>query len=686
MFGGVSASGQGGLFGLQVSPSTTPNFKIKRVLVMFKCHFDAGFVNTQAAVVQTYFKDYFPRAIQIASTSREAGNQRYIWTTGSWLLYEYLEQADPAERRRMEQAIAIGDVAWHALPFNWQTELMDRSMVSGGLALSQALDRRFGVITTGAKMTDVPGHTRGLVGPLAEQGVTFLDIGVNGASRPAEVPPLFLWKDSRGATLAVMYHHGYGGIATVPESDLALATVVRSDNSGPHTTAEIQKIYLDLKTQFPNADVIPSNLDAMARAVEPYRNHLPVVTGEIGDTWIYGVASDPLKVARYREIARLRKNWIASGRLKSGDDHDLPLLRRLLLEPEHTWGTDTKKWLDFDHYLPDDLSKMLHTRNYEVVQFSWAEKRNDLFEGIATLPVALQDEALAGIRSLEVHEPEPLHGPPHPAGKELETEHFVLGLDPATGAITRLRNRRTGREWASLDHPLALLSYQTLSQKDYERFFANYIISQADWAKKDFGKPNMEHFGAESRSWVPSLEEVYVEENDHGHRLLARLSIHDPESERSGMAAFPRKMYMELVLPRAEAAIHLNVSWFQKPATRLPEAIWLTFNPVTDLQRGNWTLDKTGEEVSPFEVVPSGNRHMHAVSTGVKYRDPKQTFFVETLDAPLIAVGERSPLNFSNTQPDMSGGVHCNLFNNAWGTNYIMWFGEDMRFRFVLHA
>jgi hypothetical protein len=30
--------------------------------------------------------------------------------------------------------------------------------------------------------------------------------------------------------------------------------------------------------------------------------------------------------------------------------------------------------------------------------------------------------------------------------------------------------------------------------------------------------------------------------------------------------------------------------------------------------------------------------------------------------------------------------VHCNLFNNAWGTNYIMWYGEDMRFRFVIRA
>ena len=59
---------------------------------------------------------------------------------------------------------------------------------------------------------------------------------------------------------------------------------------------------------------------------------------------------------------------------------------------------------------------------------------------------------------------------------------------------------------------------------------------------------------------------------------------------------------------------------------------------------------------------------------------------IHILDAPVMAFGEKSPLNFSKEQPDLSAGVHCNLFNNAWGTNYIMWFGEDMRFRFLLRA
>jgi hypothetical protein len=97
-------------------------------------------------------------------------------------------------------------------------------------------------------------------------------------------------------------------------------------------------------------------------------------------------------------------------------------------------------------------------------------------------------------------------------------------------------------------------------------------------------------------------------------------------------------------------------------------------------------LEKSGESVSPLDVVQSGNRHMHAVSKGFGYKDQSGTFMVETLDAPVVTLGVKSPLPFSNRQPDLSAGVHCNLFNNAWGTNYIMWFGEDMRFRFLLRA
>jgi hypothetical protein len=648
-----------------------PDPEVKRVLVMFKCHFDAGFVDTQAAIVSRYFQKFFPQAISLAAQLRQSGSQRYVWTTGSWLLYEYLEAATPEERSRMEKAIAQGDIAWHALPFSWQTEMMDPSMIAGAIGLSQTLDRRFGRTTTGAKMTDVPGHTRGIIAPLASQGVTFLEIGVNDASTPAQVPPIFLWKAPGGETLAVMYHHSYGGVTRVPNSDLVLATVVRDDNSGPHTLEEVHTTYANLSARFPNAQIVPTNLAEMANALRHYHSGLPVLTEEIGDTWIHGVASDPLKVARYREISRLRLGWLAQNKFKAGDATDVALLRHHLLEIEHTWGTDTKTWLDFDHYTPADLATMLDTKNYKVVQFSWEEKRDDLFAGINALPAPLQQEAQAAVKNLAPTKP--TLSQPKPFGGQLETPHLALAFDSQTGALGRLHNKKTGQDWASPDHLLALFSYQTLSQEDYDVFFKDYVISTEDWAYKDFGKPNMQKYGAKSAVELPTVAALQWEESPQGHHVLAQLAIKDPLA--------PASIYLEYNIPNDEPVIGLNVYWFKKPATRLPEAHWLSFHPIAP-DPASWKLEKSGENVSPQDVVLSGNRHMHALSRGFGYKD----FFVETMDAPVVTIGVKSPLPFSNSQADPSAGIHCNLFNNAWGTNYIMWYGEDMRFRFRLHA
>jgi len=97
-------------------------------------------------------------------------------------------------------------------------------------------------------------------------------------------------------------------------------------------------------------------------------------------------------------------------------------------------------------------------------------------------------------------------------------------------------------------------------------------------------------------------------------------------------------------------------------------------------------VEKSGERISPFDVVASGNRQMHALSKGFEYRQASSIFAVDTIDAPVVALGERNPLAFSTAQPDLTAGIHACLFNNAWGTNYIMWYGEDMRFRFILRA
>jgi len=657
---------------------------VRRVLVVFKCHLDVGFTDTQANVMGRYFSQYYPAAMATAARLREAGKNRYIWTTGSWLLYEYLEQANTEERHRMEQAIEAGDIAWHALPFSWQTELLDRSMIRGCLGFSSTLDERFGRKTIAGKMTDVPGHSRGLVSVLAENGIQLLDIGVNAASTPPDVPDVFKWTAPDGSSIAVLYHkYGYGSVVRVPGSDLAIAVEVRGDNSGPHTEDEINGIYTRLQQQYPGAQINAATLSDVAAGVKAAIPGLPVFTQEIGDTWIYGAPSDPPKIARYREMARVRQEWLAGGKLKVGDADDRQLLRRLALAVEHTWGTDTKRYIDHDHYSPKELAAYVDTPNYQIMEHSWQEKRDDIDAGVANLPAPLRTEAEKRLQGLHMDPPKSLGMHPHDARTMIHTTHFELMLDARTGSIETLTKRDSHHSWASASHPLALFSYQTLSQSDYTAFLAAYVRSKASWAPQDFGKPNLDRFPAKSKTWQPVLRKLWTSENSKSHRVLAELAIEDKTSEQVGLVAWPGKMYLDLVFPKTEPAVQIAFHSLGKAQNRMPEAMWLTFAP--DVSDGaTWSLDKVDQEVSVTDVVRGGGRRMHAVTSKVRCQDGNQRFELTTLDAPVVALGSRSPLNFSEDLPDLHQGVHINLFNNAWGTNYPQWAGGDWTYRFRL--
>lgn len=666
---------------------TPTSAQIHTVLLVTKCHLDVGFTMTQQRVLQRYFDVYFPQAIERAAAQRAGGSEHYTWTTGSWLLYEYLEQAGAAQRKAAEQAIAARDLAWHALPFNWQTEMIDRSMIDGAMAFSRILDERFSVTTTGAKMTDVPGHSRGLVAPLAQAGVRLLDIGVNAASTPPDVPDIFLWREPGGQSVAVIYHrHDYGSVLEIPGTGVAVDVEVRNDNSGPHTADEISAMYIRLRTLYPHAAVRAATFNDVAAVVDTVRLTLPVVTSEIGDTWIYGCASDPSKVAEYRCTARLRQQWIAKGRFVTGDSTDRNLLRRCLLAAEHTWGTDTKTYLDDSHYRPTDLATVLDQPGYTVMRTSWQEKRQNTLDAISHLPDGLKLQAQAAMRATKASIPETQGMHAHDPAQPLETANFTLRLDPATGAIIGLRNKRTGVEWASDSNPLALFTYQTLSPEQYAAYLKHYLVTETDWGPKDFGKPGMERFTPLARDWHPRIERCSVLTDEKGTRAILELAIVDADAERGGNVAWPARLYLELALPVDAPRLDLRLTSLGKISNRLPEAMWLSFAPRA-VTPDSWEMDKVDQPVRADDVVRNGGRAMHAVSGAVRCTQPSgRVFQVHTLDAPVIAFGERSPLNFSPEQPHLSRGMHVCLYNNGWGTNYLQWNSGNWLYRFSLSA
>ena len=651
--------------------------------LIFKTHLDVGFTNYAAVVVKQYFEHYIPNAIQLARTMRRRETaDRFIWTTGSWLIYEYLEQANPQQRLEMENAILHGDIAWHALPFTTHSELMDVDLFRLGLSLSQRLDARFGKQTIAAKFTDVPGHTRGIVPLLAEAGVKFLQVGVNGGSAVPKVPPLFCWQDPTGSEIMVMYEGSYGKTFILPENENALAFGHSMDNLGPQNEDEVASIFSSLRKEHPGANVFASTLNAFAERLLPLKASLPVVRQEIGDSWIHGVGSDPVKVSKFRELLRLRSNWLKDDPGLAQDPDFDRFQRKLLLVPEHTWGMDEKTWLD-DHeaYSAAEFAAAREKSNFRRFESSWAEQRNYITEAIDSLgEKSLAKEARGHLTTMSAQPPDLTELTPMPLEQVVfRTSQVSAAFDPVSGALMCFEACESGKKWVNPGSSIGLLGYQTFSADDYERFFHQYIRPEEQnngWSREDFTKPGMEKARPISKIWSPTVDSAFHSQN----RILFHLKSEPAAIEDYGC---PRDFYLHYSFGRERPEIDMEVVWIGKKACRFPEALWLSFIPNRQ-EEVKWSIEKLGQQVSPLDVVENGNRHLHACGGSVQMESQGLKIIVESLDAPLVAPGERSLLNFTNEQPDMAKGVHFCLYNNLWGTNFPMWLEDDCKFRFKL--
>ena len=662
----------------------------RTVHLVAKTHLDLGFTALAGEVTRRYVDDYFPQAIAVAAElARAGGAERLVWTTGSWILHHALGAGPHEQRDRVAAAVIAGDLAWHALALTTHTELMDVSLFRSGMAISRELDQRFGRVTTAAKMTDVPGHTRSMVPLLAEAGVTFLHLGVNPAWPVPDVPAVFRWRSPDGAEVVVAYQAGgYGGEVVVPGCPDVLAFLHTGDNLGPPSAAEVVAAHSALADRYPGAEVRASTLDAFARALAAsgVGARLPIITSEIGDPWIFGAGSDPLKLAAYRTVLRRRK-WLGTftppARAEAVD-------RQLLLVAEHTWGLDQKSWLsDDERWDRAGLAAIRATAAGRRFEASWVEQRAYVGAAADLLgPGGGVEELAAGVPRWPLgSDGVPLGGfEPVGAGLVIDGGGWQLALDPATGALAHLVHEESGRVVADLQHSIGLLGYQSFDEADYERFYAQLSPTPGDegWARADNTKPGIDAAGALSGWWYPEVSGSWHAEQAGGgwHTLLVRLAFPGVPSERLGA---PAEAWARWAWHRGRTAVDLDLWWEDKPANRLPEALWCSFVPRAAEPAG-WTIDKLGRPVSPLDVVRRGGRALHGVGDGMSYTGADGALRIRTLDAALVAPGRPNLLDADPPVPDLAGGFHVLLQNNCWGTNFPMWSEGPARFRFTIEV
>ncbi|KAF6263057.1 hypothetical protein COO60DRAFT_1635480 [Scenedesmus sp. NREL 46B-D3] len=849
----------------------------KTVHVVFSNHlvrFDniEPYTGYDSNVLNMYFNRYLPLAVDNAAWMQRVSphGDKYVYTTHAFVLLLFLDCPSgmglqcpgPFTKAKVLQGIRTGAITWHAHPHNAQYELYDPSLLQFSVDLVHDLDRRFGFEPKHTIiLRDVPGLTRAVIPVLAAKGVKAVSVGVNPGSAPPGVPMFtpFIWRDEASGTqlLAFWRPGGYGGIhggvnldppeqcIQAPGLGHVLCTAWRNDNAGPPLTVlEPLRAYQLLRQEWggtakpdssssSNGTVVikASSFDAFVDAVLealPTLN-LTIVTGEIGDTWVFGVQSDPLKTANFRAASRARAACIADPACPSQGGSFYNFSRLLLKVPEHTWGVDIKKTLhDFVNYsnsdfysclpqtaaassslatlqapsaaaaaaagsvgsgfdVPDPVpfrdapcpnyARCLHAWDRQAAYIPWALQALPAGHPVqrayaADLASRQQLAAVSGDALLAAGAGLPpldkLQQQRNTASKELATgpaivrrrprqaasgagvRQYTCGswqfeLDEAQGGLTSLvklygQQRTPGTDWAASSSSsgssraggvLAQIRYSGYCEASYQVIWRHYAwkLPLPWWFEQDFsGRVNSTAAWDKEVEAAGKLEEVFESfappptgVSSGGTKQLQQLALrYSLPQELVEKLGAPPAMWTIISCPAsspipgssshaAAGDLEVSVVWQGKRPTRLPEALWLSFQPAAAaVDQASWRLHKLGSLISPREVskasggdagghvqvMTNGSQSMHAVGeAGVSVTSAagSELLQLKTWDVSLVSPGSPTPFPNGLFAPQMEEGVHFNLMNNVWGTNYVMWvpYTDDdvnLAFRFSIHA
>lgn len=676
---------------------------MKKVIVVSKTHLDLGFTDFAYEIKKKYINEYIPGAIELAKALNKDGHKRFIWTTGSWILKEALLKGNSVQRENLKEAIRDGNIVAHAMPFTTHTELLDEDTLEYGLSIVDGIDKLRGRKTTAAKMTDVPGHTKAIVPLLAKHGVKLLHIGVNGASALCKVPPCFLWKCGK-YEVVVVYSGDYGGAFKSDLVDEILYFDHTLDNHGTPSAKHITEKLKKIENEFPGYTAEAGTLDEFADIIWEKRGELPVVTSELGDTWIHGSAADPFKSAALRELMRLKGEWLKSGKMKRNSEEYIRFTDYLLCVAEHTCGMDMKTYLgDYEHYLKKDFekarkkgtSKLRHPfrdypqnmiialgriygcnkkADYNAMEKSWAEQREYIKNAVYCLSGEKKAEAKTALKKL-------IPAYPAQSGEKFDISQTLTAGKwqfkiSKTGGIEKLTY--SGDE-VIRQNDCPALEYIGFNDKDYDFWLEHYsrdIDKNAHWAVSDFSRPLLKYV---SGKYPSGRFPYYLCGAYSAGKNKVAVSLNCSEIARDELGA-PR--LIQIVYTLGENGLKTELSWFGKDANRLTEAVYYHLTPAA----GKFEIKKIGQWIDPYDIVENGGKNIHAVQCA-RLETNSGKYIFTNCHSPLLSPGKGKILHYDNKVENIAeNGITYILEDNVWGTNFPLWYDDNAYFEFNITA
>lgn len=342
--------------GADVLPKTQK--MLENVIIVYKTHFDLGYSERIQQVVHDYRTSMADRLINaIEINSNQPKDRQFVWTIPGWPMKQIIwDGQEPSRKKKIEQAVADGNLSVHAWPFTMHTETSDLEDLVRGMNISSSIARKFNKpLSISAKTTDVPGQSWLIPTLFSHAGIKFYHYGGPVVNKEFGLPPLFWWEGPDCSKLLTLYNNNYGSEPLPPKGwpfKTWIYLHMTGDNQGPPSPETVTSDLEFYRKRGLNASV--GTLDDFAKLImKEDLGKLPVIRSDIGDPWIHGPMSLPEackqaqnirpQIGGLDQINTLERIW---GIFRPDISNIIEeAYEQSLLFSEHTWGLANQHYL-----------------------------------------------------------------------------------------------------------------------------------------------------------------------------------------------------------------------------------------------------------------------------------------------------------------------------------------------------
>ena len=497
--------------------------------------------------------------------------------------------------------------------------------------------------------------------------------------------------------------------------------IMTYDNQGPPSPAAVEHIRKVAEERLPGVRVHFGTLDDFARALAAEKPELPVVRGDMPDTWIHGFGSMPIETKISHAIRPFQPALdTLDTQLRMWGLNVAPVAPALAaayeqsnLYGEHTFGPAAPNMGSWNSRTPRDLygdewkaayargayaayeqafdGKRAYARKeVEIVYRELGSRLDLLAQSVNTagkrvvvyngLPwkrsgtvevdgqsIYVENVPANGYKTVDATPPSrqtPESGGVAASANSLDTSFYRVKFDLKRGGIASLIDKKSGSELVDQASPYVL------GQFLHERFDAQRMH---DWLML-YSRPPGGCAGAFIKSTTPkdltyaaltpSTWTIAVQRSDVAD--VATLTATDTLGLAKGIA-------IVVTLSRHQPTVDVEWRVTDKTADPIPEGGWLCF-PFA-IEQPQFKLGRLAGAIDPLrDIVRGGNKDLICLNSGLTITGRGNVGIgLCPVDSPCVSLGEPGLWKYTLDNIPRKSAIFVNLYNNEWHTNFPEW-------------